>query len=73
MQVFFATENAMKDAKPRAPDPHDLDSQAARAFEEACGMPDGPERTDALKQANQLCTAAVTYGWLFSKELRAPD
>jgi hypothetical protein len=63
----------MIEPKPRAPGPHDLDSQATRTFEEACGMPDGPERTDALKKANQFCTAADTYGWLFSKELRAPD
>jgi hypothetical protein len=63
-------EDAVKE-KPQWPD--DLDVGAVEAFNEAYRMAPGQERVDALQRANLLRSAATTYGWLFSKELTAPN
>jgi hypothetical protein len=40
---------------------------------EAQNLPPGPQRTEALKKADQLRNAADVYGYVFSTELRPPE
>jgi hypothetical protein len=61
----------MKD-KGQAPDRHAWYTRAAEALESARKMKPGPERSEALKKAGQLRSAADIKGYLASKELRPP-
>jgi hypothetical protein len=46
-------------------DRYDRDAQAAEALDKARGMPQGPERNAALKQASLLRVAADATGLVF--------
>ena len=50
-----------------------LEAQATGASIEAQSAPLGPERIEALRKADQLRSAADTYNYLFSTELKAPE
>ena len=50
----------------------DLDTKAREAILDAQNLPPGPERTEALKKADQLCNAADVYRYVFSRELNPP-
>ena len=40
------------------PPDHDLEAQALAALDAACAMPHGPQRTEAMKKAEMLRSAA---------------
>jgi hypothetical protein len=48
----------------------DRDECAKEALEDARGLPQGPERSDALKNASKLRIAADAAGILFKKRGR---
>jgi hypothetical protein len=48
-----------------SPNP-DLDTKAREAILDAQNLPPGPERTEALKKADQLGNAADVYRYVFS-------
>jgi hypothetical protein len=52
------------------PPNQDLDAEALAALEEARAMPQGPERTKALKKAGILRNAADSHGLVFAKRGR---
>jgi hypothetical protein len=54
-----------------SPNP-DLDMKAREAILDARNLPPGPERTEALKKADQLGNAADVYRYIFSRELNPP-
>jgi hypothetical protein len=56
----------------QSPDRHHWFARAAEALEKARKMKPGPERSEALKKAGQLQSAADMMGYLKSKELRPP-
>lgn len=63
----------MRNRRDRKPaDAHDWDARADLAITAAMEMPDGPERTEALRKAQQLKSAADMKKYLASKELKAP-
>jgi len=49
---------------------HDLEAEALAALENARAMPQGPERTLALKKAGNLRNAADLLGLVFAKRGR---
>jgi hypothetical protein len=51
---------------------HDLEAEAQAALEEARAMPQGLERTQALKKAGNLRNAADLVGLVFAKRGRPP-
>jgi hypothetical protein len=55
--------------KVRLPD-LDLDAEATMALEQAREMPQGPERTQAMKKAGLLRKAADSRGIVFAKRGR---
>ncbi len=61
-----------KDGKEQSPDRHDWFARAAEALEKARKMKPGRDRSEALKKAGQLRSAADMMGYLKSKELRPP-
>ena len=48
----------------------DLDAEAQAALDEARDMPQGPERTAALKKAGILRKAADSHGIIYAKRGR---
>jgi hypothetical protein len=54
------------------PDP-ERDADAIEALEMAEQLQPGKERTEALKKAGRLRTAADTYKHIFSNELKTPE
>jgi len=58
----------IKNPRPRL----DLETEALAALEKARAMPQGPERTEAMKQAGILRNAADLRGMLFAKPGRPP-
>jgi hypothetical protein len=62
---------AMQDKGP-PPDRHDWYARATEALQRARQMKPGAKRSEALKKAGQLQTAADIRGYLKSKELRPP-
>jgi hypothetical protein len=60
----------MKRPKPAAIDLHDSDARAEQALAEARKLPNGPERSEALKKASALRIAADLKGVLFAKRGR---
>ena len=54
-------------------DSRDWGVRAAEALANAKDMPEGPDRDEALRKAEQLRTAAEMKGYLSSGELKAPD
>jgi hypothetical protein len=51
---------------------HDLEAKAQAALEAARAMPQGPERSTALKKAGHLRNAADLAGLVFAKRGRPP-
>jgi hypothetical protein len=47
----------------------DWDVRAAKTIEQACKMPLGPKRSDALQKAGRLRIAAEMNRWLSTKEV----
>jgi hypothetical protein len=60
----------MDEARGYGVDRHDCDARAMEALDEARGMPQGPERNAALKQASLLRVAADAQGLVFPKRGR---
>jgi hypothetical protein len=60
----------MKQQKPAKIDLHDWDARAEAALAEARKLPQGRERSEALKKASALRVAADLKGVLFAKRGR---
>jgi hypothetical protein len=60
----------MNEASGSGVDRRDGDARAADALDQARGMPQGPERNAALKQASLLRVAADAQGLFFAKRGR---
>jgi len=60
----------MKRPKPAPIDLHDWGARAEHALAEARKLPNGPERSEALKNASALRIAADLKGVLFAKRGR---
>lgn len=52
--------------------PHHLHAKADDALEDACKLPHGQERSDALKKAGLLRNAADVHGIVFARKGRPP-
>ena len=68
-RITISTNSTTTMARPiRNPRPKlDLEAEAITALEEACAMPHGPERTEAMKRAGILRNAADLRGLLSAK------
>jgi hypothetical protein len=64
---------AMNKWNPEPSPTPDWDAKTVEAVLEAQNLPPGPERTEALKKADQLRNAADVYGYVFSTELKPPE
>jgi hypothetical protein len=60
----------MNEARVSGVDRHDWDARAAEALDAARGLPQGPERSQSLKQASLLRVAADAQGVVLPKRGR---